>query len=77
MTEEKVKVKRTRKVVKKFYISSDEKVVVGLTAGEVSGFLSSNPSMKVFDQVNDNEFLLTAPTVNEKFQARTVIAYQE
>ena len=79
MTEETVKAKRTRKPVKKFYIllTDEQRVIAGLTASEVAGFLSSGKNVSVFDQFQDNDFNLQAPLANDKFQAKTVIAYQE
>lgn len=75
-TTETVKAKRTRKPVKKFFIHFNNKVISDLVASEVAGFLSSNEGVNVFDQDHDNTFDLTLPTVNEKFQAKAVIAYQ-
>ena len=73
--ETKEKAKRVRKPVKKFFIHHNNRVITGLVASEVAGFLSANESVFVYDQVSDHDFDLNAPTVNDKFKPKTVIEY--
>jgi hypothetical protein len=80
MNEETTPAKRERKPIKKFYIliAQENRLITDLTAGEVAGFLSSGKVVEVFDQQSDNshEFGPEIVRVNDKFQAKTVIAYQ-
>lgn len=78
---ETAEVKRQRKPIKKFYIliKSENRLVTDLIASEVAGFIASGKDIAVYDQGNDNsfEFGPEIVTVNDKFKAKTVIAYQE
>lgn len=73
MTEE----TRKRAPSKKFYSFDGKKVLTNMGVSEVAQALSVNQSLKVYEQVEAGEYDLTAPTVNEKFKAKTVVSYQE
>lgn len=80
-TEEKVKKTRApRTQPKKFvvYDSATSDMRIDLSVSEVSGFLSSNPSLLVFpfDHKQRDYKMTSENSVASKFQAKTVLTYE-
>lgn len=69
--------KRKRAPSKKFYAFDGKKVYTNMGLTEVAEAISTNQSLKVFEQVEVGTYDLTAPSVNEKFKAKTIVSYQE
>ena len=77
MSEETTAEKRKRAPSKKFYAFDGKKVTTGMGLSEVAEALSANASLKIYEQVETGAYDLTAPTVNDKFKAKTIVSYQE